>query len=299
MNRLILSAAASALMLGACATTAAQERPPHLPADLSPGSVAAADEFIWRWKRFRASGPWRSWSSPTHGPWSRWRATPATRPSAARPTPSCRPRTAFPRPASWASGLGNFWQDDQHPKGIWRRTTLDSYRSGNTRWETILDIDALARAEGRTGSGRAPTAWRPTRRYCLVNLSDGGQGRGRGARVRHPTGRFVEGGFRLPEGKHRVTWLDARHPAGGHRLRRGHPDRERLSLHRRALTRGQTLDQATRDLSRRAGRRRLWRQPLGLSRAGRRGGGGDHHPAAGHLPLRDAGSVVDGQRRSG
>ena len=47
MNRLILSAAASALVLGACATASAQERPPHLPADLSPGSIAAADEFIW------------------------------------------------------------------------------------------------------------------------------------------------------------------------------------------------------------------------------------------------------------
>src|SRR5690625_2598342 len=37
----------------------------------------------------------------------------------------------------------NFWRDETHERGIWRRTTLDSYRSAEPEWETVLDIDAL------------------------------------------------------------------------------------------------------------------------------------------------------------
>ena len=37
----------------------------------------------------------------------------------------------------------NFWQDDTHVQGIWRKTTLESYQSGNPKWETVLDLDAL------------------------------------------------------------------------------------------------------------------------------------------------------------
>ncbi|NNC60033.1 MAG: S9 family peptidase, partial [Erythrobacter sp.] len=46
-------------------------------------------------------------------------------------------------------GLVNFWQDAQNPKGILRRTTLESWRGDQPEWETILDIDALAKAEGK------------------------------------------------------------------------------------------------------------------------------------------------------
>ncbi|WLB83079.1 hypothetical protein [Bradyrhizobium elkanii] len=46
-------------------------------------------------------------------------------------------------------GLENFWQDENHVRGIWRRTTLESYCSQDPQWETILDVDALAVAENR------------------------------------------------------------------------------------------------------------------------------------------------------
>ena len=41
----------------------------------------------------------------------------------------------------------NFWKDAQHPLGLWRRTTLAEYRKEHPRWETVLDLDALAAAE--------------------------------------------------------------------------------------------------------------------------------------------------------
>jgi prolyl oligopeptidase len=41
----------------------------------------------------------------------------------------------------------NFWQDEQNPRGLWRRTTLEEYRMPAPAWETVLDIDALGKAE--------------------------------------------------------------------------------------------------------------------------------------------------------
>ena len=42
----------------------------------------------------------------------------------------------------------NFWQDDVHVKGIWRRCTLDEYRKGSPEWELVLDLDALSASDG-------------------------------------------------------------------------------------------------------------------------------------------------------
>jgi prolyl oligopeptidase len=41
----------------------------------------------------------------------------------------------------------NFWQDEDHVRGILRRTTRASYESGQPEWTTVLDLDALAKAE--------------------------------------------------------------------------------------------------------------------------------------------------------
>ncbi|MBV8466201.1 MAG: S9 family peptidase, partial [Burkholderiales bacterium] len=41
----------------------------------------------------------------------------------------------------------NFWRDGEHPRGLWRRTTLDEYRKPEPQWETVLDVDALAKSE--------------------------------------------------------------------------------------------------------------------------------------------------------
>ena len=42
----------------------------------------------------------------------------------------------------------NFWQDEENPRGVWRRTTLDEYRKPAPDWEVVIDFDALGRAEG-------------------------------------------------------------------------------------------------------------------------------------------------------
>src|SRR5690606_2946950 len=41
----------------------------------------------------------------------------------------------------------NFWKDTKHERGRWRRTTLEEYRKPQPKWETVLDLDALNKAE--------------------------------------------------------------------------------------------------------------------------------------------------------
>ncbi|KAK0360072.1 hypothetical protein LTR94_028745, partial [Friedmanniomyces endolithicus] len=57
-------------------------------------------------------------------------------------------RDRIPSPGFTHDGhIDNFWQDADHVRGVWRRTSLQSYRSAQPEWETILDFDALAAAE--------------------------------------------------------------------------------------------------------------------------------------------------------
>ena len=105
--------------------------------------------------------------------------------------------------------LRNFWQDADHVRGIWRRTTLESYRGESPAWEVLIDVDVLAKAEQANWVWSDVSCLPPEDRLCLVSLSDAGRD---AVVVREFDTReraFVEGGFRLPEGKHRLAWLDA------------------------------------------------------------------------------------------
>jgi prolyl oligopeptidase len=105
--------------------------------------------------------------------------------------------------------LRNFWQDADHVRGIWRRTSLDSYRTAAPAWELLLDMDALAKVEGANWVWSEVTCLPPDDRLCLISLSDAGKD---AVTVREFDTRakaFVEGGFMLPEGKHDLAWLDA------------------------------------------------------------------------------------------
>src|SRR3546814_20419993 len=68
----------------------------------------------------------------------------------------------------------NFWQDAQHERGIWRRTTLEEYRKDEPKWETLLDLDALNKAEGENRVWHGADCLRPAYTRCLVALSRGG-----------------------------------------------------------------------------------------------------------------------------
>jgi prolyl oligopeptidase len=100
----------------------------------------------------------------------------------------------------------NFWQDSDHVRGIWRRTSLASYSTGNPQWETVLDLDALAASEKANWVWKGAQCSRPAERRCLIHLSDGGEDAVTIREFDLPTRSFVKGGFNLPKGKQRVAW---------------------------------------------------------------------------------------------
>ncbi|QOL48312.1 prolyl oligopeptidase family serine peptidase [Massilia litorea] len=104
--------------------------------------------------------------------------------------------------------LYNFWRDAHHERGIWRRTTLPEYRKAAPQWETVIDLDALARDEHENWVWAGVTCLEPRGTRCLVSLSRGG---GDADVVREfdlAAGSFVEGGFALPESKGSAAWID-------------------------------------------------------------------------------------------
>ena len=68
----------------------------------------------------------------------------------------------------------NFWKDKQHERGLWRRTTLAEYRKPQPQWETVLDLDALNKAEGAKWVWHGADCLRPDYTRCLIALSPGG-----------------------------------------------------------------------------------------------------------------------------
>ncbi len=70
--------------------------------------------------------------------------------------------------------LYNFWRDAANPRGLWRRTTLESYVTDAPEWEIILDIDVLARTEDENWVWSGATVLRPEYERALVSLSRGG-----------------------------------------------------------------------------------------------------------------------------
>jgi prolyl oligopeptidase len=105
--------------------------------------------------------------------------------------------------------LYNFWQDADHKRGIWRRTGWSDYTAGNPNWETVIDVDALAAAEGVTFSWGGVNCFDPEERLCLVSLSRGGADASESREFDLKTEQFVKDGFRLPAAKKSIAWVDA------------------------------------------------------------------------------------------
>lgn len=102
----------------------------------------------------------------------------------------------------------NFWTDEQHPRGLWRRTTPESYRSADTEWEVLLDVDALNEAEGENWVWHGARFLRPDLDRTLVDLSRGGADADVTREFDLPTRTFVEDGFSRPEAKGGMSWID-------------------------------------------------------------------------------------------
>jgi prolyl oligopeptidase len=100
----------------------------------------------------------------------------------------------------------NFWQDKDHPRGVWRKTTAADYRTAEPHWQVLLDIDKLDAEE------KQPWVWEgadcaPGFVRCLVRLSPGGSDASVVREFDPKSGKFVDG-FSLTVAKSDAAYID-------------------------------------------------------------------------------------------
>ena len=114
----------------------------------------------------------------------------------------------IPYPVRRGEHLYNFWRDGDHPRGLWRRTSLASFLSGAAEWEVLLDVDALAASESENWVWKGAQCRYPDYDRALVHLSRGGADASVIREFDLETLEFVaESPFELPEAKSDVSWV--------------------------------------------------------------------------------------------
>ena len=141
--------------------------------------------------------------------------------------------------------LRNFWQDQDHVRGIWRKTTLESYRTAEPVWETLLDVDALAKAENANWVFKGAECLPPADTRCLITLSNGGKDAVTVREFDTVAKAFVPNGFVLPEGKQNYDWLDENTLLVAREWVPGLVTKSGYAYVLKTVKRGQALDQAT------------------------------------------------------
>jgi prolyl oligopeptidase len=207
MKQLLTAVTAAMLAAAACTPPAPPVTPPPQPAATRPPLQDADDPFLWleEVEGERALAWVEQRNTATLAALS---ASPVYQPIFDQVRRILDSTDRIPFPSMMGDRLYNFWQDRDNPRGVWRRTTWEGYLSGEPVWEPVLDIDALAAAESVPWSFGGASCLEPEYRYCLVRLSRGGADAVEVREFDMQTRRFVPDGFRLPEAKLSVAWLD-------------------------------------------------------------------------------------------
>ena len=111
----------------------------------------------------------------------------------------------------------NFWKDETHVQGLLRRTTLESYKTDDPNWESVLDFDDLSKKDNETWVYKGKKVLYAGRdsplngKHCLISLSRGGADAAEIREFNLVEKKFVNkdnGGFFVKECKSRVYWRD-------------------------------------------------------------------------------------------
>jgi prolyl oligopeptidase len=151
----------------------------------------------------------------------------------------------IPDPSFVQGDIYNFWRDAEHLRGIWRKATLADYQTAQPHWTTVLDIDALGKAEGKSFVFRGARCLQRDERHCLISLSEGGEDAIEVREFDLEAGAFVDDGFRLPRGKQNFGWEDADHILVGREWAPGDLTPSGYPYVVKRLGRGQRLAAAT------------------------------------------------------
>ena len=115
----------------------------------------------------------------------------------------------LPIPTRRGRLIYNYWTDATNPRGIWRRTTMASFRSDAPEWELLLDLDALAAAEAVEWVWHGATTLAPGHARAMIQLSRGGSDAVELREFDMAAKAFVADGFFLPAAKSGADWVDA------------------------------------------------------------------------------------------
>jgi prolyl oligopeptidase len=102
----------------------------------------------------------------------------------------------------------NFWRDKTNVRGLWRRTTLEEYKTDSPDWEVILDLDQLATKEDENWVWSGASALRPDYDRFLIDLSRGGADATVTREFDLESRSFVADGFARDEAKGGMSWID-------------------------------------------------------------------------------------------
>jgi prolyl oligopeptidase len=150
----------------------------------------------------------------------------------------------IPAPELIGNEVYNFWRDQTHVRGVWRKTSKADYASADPHWTTVLDLDALSTAEHANWVWEGDNCLAPDYRRCLILLSDGGEDAQTVREFDLGAMAFVPGGFVLPHSKQTVDWLDADTLILARDWGPGTMTESSYPFVVKTLKRGQSLDQA-------------------------------------------------------
>ena len=102
----------------------------------------------------------------------------------------------------------NFWQDGEHKRGIWRRTSMDEYSKKSPKWEIVLDLDKLSKDEDEIWAYKGAAFLYPTYDLCLLSLSRGGSDAVEIREFDLKEKEFVKDGFFIPQAKGSASWIN-------------------------------------------------------------------------------------------
>ena len=179
---------------------------PLLPLLLA--AAPAADPYLWLEdiEGPRAIEQVKAWNAETERVLT---ADPAYEPDRARARAILDDERQIAEPARVIGDrVLNLWRDAKNPRGLWRVSPLAAFAAGKPEWRTLIDVDALGKAEGKSWAWHGADCLEPDYARCLVALSAGGTDAQVVREFDLTTGRFVADGFVIPEAKSESAWID-------------------------------------------------------------------------------------------
>ena len=207
MKTALLGGAALSLVACAMQTDAPDTKDAAMATDQAPGAATADDPYLWleEVEGERALGWVREQNERSL---AALEAVPAYDDMLAEARAILTSEERIPAASLRGGYAYNFWQDQEHVRGLWRRMPVDAYVAGGADWDVILDVDALAEAEDENWVYEGADCLAPDYTRCILTLSRGGSDAAVRREFDVEAREFVEDGFVLPEAKASLAWLD-------------------------------------------------------------------------------------------